>query len=184
MRLSDETCEFIKGEVTALFEKCDVRCIPINGFELAMQMWINLIPYSSLNDQKRAAAMKLSPDGFFMESKDGQELIFYNDSIGYKRANMTILHEIGHCVLDHQSGTVEEEKEANFFAKYAAAPPPLVHRIKPHSPEEIADVFDLSYEASVNALNYYHKWLRYGSADYTSYEIRLLRLFSPVQEVM
>ena len=35
MRLSAEQYEFIKGEVVALFERYDVRCIPISGFELA-----------------------------------------------------------------------------------------------------------------------------------------------------
>ena len=34
---------------------------------------------------------------------------------------MTILHEIAHCVLDHQEGTEIEEAEAKFFAKYALA---------------------------------------------------------------
>ncbi len=184
MRLSGDTCEFIKGEVTALFEMYDVRCIPINGFELAMKMGIKLIPYSSLPVKKKSAAMLISPDGYFTEAKDGQEYIFYNDSIGCGRTNMTILHEIGHCVLDHQTGTEEEEKEAKFFAKYAAAPPPLMHRISPKSPEDIADSFELSYQASVNAWNYYHKWLLYGNDDYTPYEIRLLRLFNPVQEVV
>ena len=38
MRLTDEQYEFIKGEVVALFERYDVRCIPINGFELAYKM--------------------------------------------------------------------------------------------------------------------------------------------------
>ena len=40
MRLSDEQYEFIKGEVVALFERYDVRCIPISGFELAYKMGV------------------------------------------------------------------------------------------------------------------------------------------------
>lgn len=178
MRLTDEQYEFIKGEVVALFERYDVRCIPINGFELAYKMGITLIPYSALTEKQRAAAMKVSTDGFYMEHRSGDDLIYYNDDgISYERMNMTILHEIGHCVLDHKGESDKEEAEANFFAKYAAAPPPLIHRIKPERPEEIADFFNISYEASVYAFSYYQKWLVYGGKDYTEYEIRLLRLF-------
>lgn len=178
MRLSDEQYEFIKGEVVALFERYDVRCIPISGFELAYKMGIALIPYSSLTEKQRSAVMKLSTDGFYMEDQLGNDLIYYNDvGISYERTNMTILHEIGHCVLDHMGISAEEEAEAAFFAKYAAAPPPLIHRIKPMMPEEIVGVFNISYEAACYAMEYYRKWLDYGSKDYTEYEIRLLRLF-------
>ena len=178
MRLTDEQYEFVKGEVVALFERYDVHCIPINGFELAYSMGIKLIPYSALSMRKREAAMKLSPDGFFMESQDAKDYIVFNDNVPYVRMNMTILHEIGHCVLDHRSGSPEEEAEASFFAKYAAAPPPLVHRITPKSPEEIADFFFISYTAAVNAYKYYNTLLIYGGKKYTEYELRLLRLFS------
>lgn len=179
MRLSDEQYEFIKGEVVALFERYDIRCIPINGFELAYKMGIALIPYSALTEKQQSAAMRISTDGFYMEDPSGCDIIYYNDDnvISYERMNMTILHEIGHCVLDHTGESDEEETEAGFFAKYAAAPPPLIHRIKPETPEEIADAFNISYEAACNAMGYYQKWLAFGGKDYKEYEIRLLRLF-------
>ena len=181
MRLSDETYEFIKGEVVALFERYDVRCIPINGFELAIKIGIKLIPYSALSEQKLAVVMRASPDGLYVETMSGQDIIYYNDNdISYKRINMTILHEIGHCVLDHTGFPAkkeEEEAEACFFAKYASAPPPLVHQESPSCPEELADIFDISFTAACYAFDYYHKWLIYGESDYTEYELRLLSLF-------
>lgn len=180
MKLSDEQYEFIKGEVVALFERYDIRNIPINGFELASKMGIKLIPYSSLSKAKLKAAIRISPDGFYMESLSGEDLIYYNDTFStdsYERINMTILHEIGHCVLDHQGKSEIEELEARFFAKYAVAPPPLVHRIKPKQPEEIAKAFNISREAACYAFEYYKKWLTYGGKEYTEYEIRILELF-------
>lgn len=178
MKLSNEQYEFIKGEVVALFEQYGVRCIPISGFELAYRIGIKLVPYSSLTEPKRKAAMKISPDGFYLEDKNGSDLIYYNDDVPYERANMTILHEIGHCVLDHKGESEEEEAEANFFAKYAAAPPPLIHQMTPICPEKIADVFCISFTAAVYAYSYYQKWLEFGGKDYTEYEIRLLMLFN------
>ena len=181
MRLEDETYEFIKEEVVDLFERYDVRCIPISGFELAMKMGIHLIPYSTLPPEKQKAAMSASPDGFYYEPGNGEEYIYYNDSVGYERANMTILHEIGHGVLGHHDGMDPDvmETEAGFFAKYAAAPPPLIHRIQPEYPEEIEDFFRISYTAACYAMEYYKKWLwrHRQTGIYCAYEIRLLKLF-------
>lgn len=130
MRLDDEQYEFIKGEVVALFERYDIRCIPISGFELAHKMGIRLIPYSSQKGKKHLAVMEVSEDGFYMEDIQGNDVIYYNDERSYKRVNMTLLHEMGHCILDHTGESEDEEAEARFFAKYALAPPPLVHRIR------------------------------------------------------
>lgn len=181
MRLSDERYEEIKAEVIDLFSRYDIRCIPISGFELAISMGITLIPYSSLSQKKFKAAYRVSADGFYLESADGKECIFYNDRVGYKRANMTILHEIGHCVLGHHDDMDQDEAEteAKFFAKYAAAPPPLVHRVKPNGPEDIEEIFVISYEASIYAFDYYHKWLRQyrQTGLYFFYEQQLLQLF-------
>lgn len=177
MKLSGEICEYIKQEVTDLFIRYDIKCTPISGFELAYKMGIIVIPYSGLKREKRREVVKISPDGFYLEPGDGKEYIYYDDTKGYERANMTILHEIGHCVLGHNEDTDPDvaEAEANFFAKYAIAPPPLVHRISPSLPEDIQRYFCISYEAACNVLNYYYKWLYYGGNCYTAYERRLLR---------
>lgn len=180
MRLADEQYEFIKGEVVDLFEKYDIRCIPISGFELAYKMGIQLVPYSTLSEPKYEAVLRISNDGFYMEGNLGSDIIFYNDSVSYERMNMTILHEIGHCVLDHKGESDVEEAEASFFAKYAAAPPPLIHRLVDKSPETISNAFCISYTAAVYAISYYQKWLAFGGKSYTDYEIRLLSLFVEV----
>lgn len=181
MRLSEIRYEEIKGEVIDIFSRYDVRCIPISGFELAYKMGIKLIAYSSLSDKKQSAVFRISSDGFYFEPGDGNEYIYYNDNICYRRANMTILHEIGHCVLGHYNGMNHEEAEAeaNFFAKYAVAPPPLIHLINPKQPQDIANAFEISYEASEYAMDYYCKWFRNHeqSGVYSECEKQLLRLF-------
>lgn len=181
MKLTNETYEYIKEEVINLFERYAIRCVPISGFEIATKMGVRLVSYSVLSEQKRWAALKLSPDGFFWEPGDGREYIFYNDSVDYERTNMTILHELGHDVLGHYEGMSPDvmEAEAAFFAKYAAAPPPLVHCLNLKSPKEISVSFRISYTAALNALNYYRKWLCLHQlvGNYSPYELRLLNLF-------
>ena len=87
------------------------------------------------------------------------------------------MHEMGHIVLDHTEDSELAQKEADFFAKFALAPPVLIHRMKLETAKEVSDFFGISYEAAGYALSYYQKWLNYGGRDYKDYEIRMLRLF-------
>ncbi len=181
-RLSDETYEFIKGEVVFILKKCKIRCIPISGFEIAVKLGIILRPYSSLTSMQLAAARKISSDGFFIENEQGRNIIFYNDSKSYDRINMTLLHEIGHCVLDHgisaYGNSDIEEAEAKFFAKYMAAPPPLVDKIHPTDASDIMEWFQISWEASNIAFEYYLKWRRIRDRrEPVEYETVMLELF-------
>ncbi len=90
------------------------------------------------------------------------------------------MHEIGHIVLDHSEDSELAEKEVKFFAKYALVPPVLVHKLKLDNPMDIADIFEVSFEAACYAYSYYQKWLQYGSSEYTKYELTLLSLFQNI----
>ncbi len=179
MRLDNKKYEEIKQAVIDTFLEYDVRCIPISAFELAVKMGLRVVPYSSLSRKKRCVAVKISLDGFLVEKNDGIWLIYYNDECKtYGRINQTIMHEIGHYILGHIHEGEAEEAEANFFAKYALAPPPLIHNmVKPVKTETIMDKFDISHQAAEIAYKYYQSWLRYGGKYYTEYEKKMLELF-------
>lgn len=94
----------------------------------------------------------------------------------------TILHEIDHVYLGHHDNpdnrlNTFEELEANFFAKYSIAPPPLINVAKCTSPDDVAATFDVSDEASFNIFDYYKKWMQFGPIDYELFEIEMLQLF-------
>jgi Zn-dependent peptidase ImmA (M78 family) len=115
-----------------------------------------------------------------VEKNIGEWYSYYNDKKDYGRINNTIMHEIGHIVLDHTEDSELAEKEVKFFAKYALVPPVLVHKLKIDNPTDIVDHFDVSFEAACYAYSYYKKWLQYGSPKYTKYELTLLNLFRGV----
>ena len=179
MRLTDEQYEDIKQAVLDTFITYDIKCVPICAFEIAMKIGLKVISYSALENEKKDAALRISADGFSVETKSGEWVVLYNDECkSYGRINQTIMHEIAHYILGHVQGGEEEEAEAKFFAKYALAPPPLINRlIEEVNAENIMRKFDLSYEAACNAYRYYCKWLRFGEEDYTLYEIRMMELF-------
>ena len=177
LRLSEQRLEEIKNIVVDMYEKYDISCAPISGFEIATKMGIKVIPYSAYKLKHRYLLWKESNDGFLAEMKSGEYRIFYNDSIDYRRVNNTIMHEIGHVILEHSEDSELAEKEVKFFAKYALAPPVLIHRLKLKTAIEISEVFDISLEAAGYALDYYNKWLKFGKRNYTAYELKTIELF-------
>lgn len=175
-RLPDKRCEEIKEIVVNTFEELNIRCIPISGFEIATKLGAVVVPYSSKSEEALQLMMDESKDGFSVK-KDGVWYVFYNDSKGYGRINNTLTHECGHIVLDHTEESELAEAEAKFFAKYALAPPVLIHKLELKDAYEVYKHFDISHEAAGYAFSYYRKWLTYGNKYYTDYEKRLLRLF-------
>lgn len=178
--LSQERYEEIKRIVVDMFVKYNVCCVPVNGSELATKMGIKAVPYSAIPENKRWLLFKKSRDGFSVEKNLNEWYIFYSDEKDYGRINNTIMHEIGHIVLDHSEDSELAEKEVKFFAKYALVPPVLVHKLKLNDPRDIEDIFGVSFEAACYAYSYYKKWLQYGSSEYTEYELTTLRLFRDV----
>lgn len=178
--LSHKRYEDIKQIIVDLFVKYDISCVPVSGFELATKIGIKVIPYSAISEDKRRLLLKKSDDGFSVETNMDEWYIYYNDKKDYGRINNTIMHEIGHIVLDHSEDSELAEKEVRFFAKYALVPPVLVHKLKLNDPTDIAKIFDVSLEAACYAYNYYKKWLQYGSSEYTEYENTLLNLFQNI----
>ncbi len=175
--LSDERYEQIKTTVVELFEKLDIHCTPISGFEIATQMGVKVIPYSAYPLTTKMLMLKRSEDGFSIKKTTGEWFIFYNDEKPYGRVNNTIMHEDAHIILDHTEDSELAESEAKFFAKFALAPPVLIHKFGLNNAFDISNRFEISYEAAKYALNFYHKWLNHGNSRYTNYEIKLCQLF-------
>jgi Zn-dependent peptidase ImmA (M78 family) len=126
----------------------------------------------------RVSGIQYSEDGYSIETNEGKWIIYYNDEgKKYSRINQTIMHEIAHYILGHLEGG-EEESEAKFFAKYALAPPPLIHNmIIDQTIEKVMESFDIGYDAALYARQYYFKWLQFGNADYVDYEIKIMNQF-------
>lgn len=188
MRLEDIYYERIKKIVVALFQKYNIHSIPIDCYEICTKMDIILKSYTTVNKKRNIHATAFSEDGFCFlvsntvkPSTDQQWCILYNDTRPKERIRFTIMHEIGHIVLNHTEDSELADSEANFFAKYALAPPPLVNRIKPDDYLDIATHFNISQECAYYAMDFYNKWLRYGNLKYHDYELSLLSLFKDAE---
>lgn len=183
MHLSRDRYDEIDREVIKLFSNLTIRKFPYDCFDICKQLGIKVIPYSSVSRKKRKALKSISEDGchILLETSEGvfRYIIYYNDKMPPHRVRFTIMHEIGHIVLDHTEHSDLAESEANHFAKYALAPPPLVHYLKIEDYMDLAEKFDLSQQCAFYLMRYYFKWLHYGPPDYLEYEITLISLFQP-----
>lgn len=185
--LSDSRCDEIKKEVLFLYEECEVHTYPIDCFAIAQKLYYVLRPYSSLDPEHYFEAFRTDPDGFSTvevnpETGMNQYVIYYNDTANFGRKRWTILHEIGHIYLGHHdnpddSNYLLEETEADFFAKYAIANPPLVNISKCECPNDIQETFQTSYQASVFLFDYFQKWLHFGPREYLPFELKIIELF-------
>lgn len=187
MKLLSRRYDEIKQAVAYVYKTYHIKKYPIDAFGLCEKMGIILIPYTSLSQKERNRAFAISPDGFFVEHEDKGTInlaIFYNDDRMPERIRFTILHEIGHIVLEHMEHSDVAEAEANFFAKYAIAPPPIVHLFNPEDPYDIVETFGLSFECAWNVMNYYKKWYRYHKDDKPDYEIIIVNLYVKEKEVI
>ena len=187
--LTSEQCESVIVQVIEMFEDCGVDSLPIDPFFIAETLHYILVPYSALSPEGLRHALLKSSDGYSrVEPRlvNGlymyRYVIYYNDRQYPARIRWTLLHEIGHCYLghhDHPDDSLKEteEAEANLFAKYSIAPPPLINLMRIKTTDTVAQMFATSSQEAAYALEYYRKWLLYGPNDYTDYEKRLLRLF-------
>lgn len=179
--------EEIKQEVLSMFEETETDTFPIDCFEIARKLRYVVIPYSELDVFSRRATFEESDEGFSrveMNPSTGMYYyaIYYNDAIQCAgRIRWSIFHEIGHIVLGHhdnQAGNEQtEEDEANFFAKYAMCPPPLLNAAGCKCPEDVLLQFDTSEEFSNYAFDYFVNGRDKGPKNYLPYELQMLRQF-------
>ena len=184
VRLSSNRYNEIDKEVCKLFKRISIKKFPIDCFDICKQMKIKVCSYSELDEKTKGMCKEwASIDGFhaLIEISKGkyEYRIYYNDLMNDRRIRFTIMHEIGHIVLNHTEHSILAESEANHFAAYALAPPPLIHYMKVEDFMDLAVIFELSEEFSYNAMKRYNNWLKYGSRYYLEYEEQLIDLFEP-----
>ena len=186
-KFSNNRYEEIKKEVLIMFQDAEYDSFPIDCFEIAKRLRYVIRRYSELEPDALIESLAISKDGYSRVEPDPNTgmyryVIYYNDWTPNRgRQRWTIFHEIGHICLGHHDNPSGNEKteddEADFFAKYAMDPPPLVHAKHCQNPDDVCYVFSTSGEFSVYAFEYYRKWLYDGPPNLSVTELEILRQF-------
>lgn len=176
--ITNQRYEQIKEIVADMYEDLGYTEIPINVFELCHKLNIKLIRYSSLSVDCSEYSRQFSDDGFnLFNINTCQYQIYYNDRMPPERVTFTIMHEIGHIMLEHKEHSKENEQEANFYAKAALVPLGLILRLKLKTSYDIADTFGISIEFAQNIVSHFNKSMIYPSICEKELNSRLVGLF-------
>ena len=141
-----------------VFQKCDVHSFPIDCGDLLKHYGYRLFSYKELRDKSPelySLSLEYSEDAFRAGTS---KIVAYNSDRPHGRIRFSLMHELGHHILGHTGASDHNEKEANAFASHILAPRMAIHYSRCRRPEDVARLFDMSFEAADNAFRDYHRW--------------------------
>lgn len=150
----------VLSKILEVFQTCGVRSFPIDCHSLLQYYHYRLFTYSELyekNPELYEMCFSYSEDAF----RDGSaRIIAYNESMPKGRIRFSLMHELGHIMLNHKGNSAILEQEANFFASNILAPRIAIHYSCCKNSTDIASIFHLTLEASEYAFKDYKRWHR------------------------
>ena len=139
--------------VTEVYKICQIKKFPIDCIEILRILNIQLVPYDRLSQDKLNACMKISPDAFCMN-----ETIYYNSYNIYTRIRFSVMHELGHILMNHAANDPDKELEADLFASWMLSPRVDLILCKKLTNAEVARRYDVSIKAAEVIIEDYKKW--------------------------
>jgi hypothetical protein len=134
-----------------VFKKCDVKTFPIDCINIITGLGIPLYKYSDLPEVKARKCLQVSNDAFTL-----QGVIFYNDNFPHtERQRFSLMHEVGHIVLNHEGESSGNEIEADLFASNILAPRSIIWHLHFNSVKDICEIFNVSCMAANRILKDY-----------------------------
>lgn len=139
--------------IADVYKKCNITSFPFDYKEVIRSYGYGCKSYSEVSEKLRKMCLEISNDACIID-----KTIFYNDRISHQRTMFTLMHELGHILLEHQTRNKEIEDEADLFASMILAPRILIHELNLRTADDIHDYFDISITAANRALTDYHSW--------------------------
>lgn len=148
--------KLILDKTFEIFVECKVKEFPVDCFGILEHYGFKLYTYAEMhatNQRLYEMCRRYSDDAFRY-----QNIICYNENVIENRIRFSLMHELGHFVLNHKETSQENEDEADYFASCVLAPRVAIHKTLCRTADAIHDTFGLSYAASNRALTDYKKW--------------------------
>ena len=142
--------EDIYAGVLSVLRDCRILSYPFDCMEVMEHYGYTIVAYSCLPDWKRNACLSLSSDACIID-----DTLFYNNTRPRRRVRFSVMHELGHVILDSQN-----ESAANKFASCILAHRMAIHYAHCKNAVDVSKVFMLSEEAAEIAFDDYRRWHR------------------------
>lgn len=170
--------EQILACIINVFRECDIHSFPFDCLKPFRHYGYKVFSYEQLRSKSAELydfCISYSEDAF----RDGNsKIVAYNSSNSNTgRVRFSLMHELGHVVLDHIGESDHLEYEANYFASNILAPRMAIHYAGCKNANDVAKIFDLSYEASEYAFDDYRRWHRRAVYHMTALDWQMYRHF-------
>lgn len=147
---------FITEKTLDVFIGCKINSFPIDCIAILKHYGFKLFTYLEIkkrNPQLYRMCIHYSDDAFKFK-----DTIIYNDQKPDGRIRFTLMHELGHFILDHACETNRAEREANLFASQMLAPRMAIHYSGCMCASDVLQKFKLSAAAAKYAFQDYISW--------------------------
>lgn len=135
----------IKQAVLDVYKECDIKTLPLLCTDVLNHYQLKLYSYGQLK-QKSTELYKmcitLSKDAFTYSN-----FIAYNENMPRERIRFSLMHELGHLLLQS-----DIEEDANQFASNLLAPRIIIKQSGLTGTKDVAALFDISKEAATYTL--------------------------------
>lgn len=152
--ITQQEYEEILHSVLNIYRDCNVTTFPIDFKNILKHYGFRIYSYSTLRKQNEEIFELCC--SYTNDSFRWKDIIGYNEKAHSRRIAFSLMHELGHVILNTKS-----EVLCDAFASHILAPRILVHRFRCRNAEQIHDKFGLSYSASNNILADYRAWLNH-----------------------
>lgn len=151
-------CNYIRAKASEAIIECNVKHFPIDCFQILQHYGYKIYSYSELHKKNKelyGMCIEYSEDAF----RSGSSMIIaYNDEKPLTRTRFSLMHELGHHILEHRNDSSENEVEANYFANNILAPRIAMYYTRCRTVKEVSEIFELSSGAAYYAAQDFSEW--------------------------
>lgn len=143
-----------------VYEECNIRRVPIDCGAILKHYGLRTVNINTLKNthaELYRLCLFFSEDAFLFREK---KLIIYRNR-NHCRTRFSLMHELGHYLMNHFHCSPNEEREANHFASCVLAPRPLIACMDVPEPATLSKCFDISRSAAEIALIDYYRWQQF-----------------------
>ena len=161
-----------ESELLDVYKRCGVKNFPIDCREIVTRLGFILASYADLaeNHEEYKRFCLYSSDAFTLYGE--RNVICYNHKSNHKRIRFSLMHEVGHYILQ-----TDDEDAADAFAASILAPIPIARRNIIVTADYVCKTFDVSV-AMANRVVMACK----GKRVYDKHEKALIRYFDSFDE--
>lgn len=143
--------DLIGNKILSIYQECEIQSFPIDCKLILHHYGFTLYTYKELQNANLAlytAAKNYSNDAFRFRMS-----IYYNNCMPKNRIRFSLMHELGHYILEHKENSDENEQEADYFASYVLAPRIAIRKSGCTTADDIHDQFGVSYAVANRILS-------------------------------